>query len=68
MTNTSAASKLGPNVIILRGRAEMAAQQNTEAHNSADALTPELLAAAAQIDSSTLHEAAGRIGSLPSAI
>lgn len=33
-----------------------------------DALTPELLAAAAQIDSSTLHEAAGRIGALPSAI
>ena len=32
------------------------------------ALTPELLAEAAKIASSTLHEAAGRIGALPSAI
>lgn len=31
-------------------------------------LTPELLAEAAKIASSTLHEAAGRIGALPSAI
>ncbi len=31
-------------------------------------LTPELLAQAAKIASSTLHEAAGRIGALPSAI
>lgn len=36
--------------------------------NLSAALTSELLAAAAQIDSSTLHEAAGRIGSLTSAI
>jgi 4-hydroxy-4-methyl-2-oxoglutarate aldolase len=39
-----------------------------ESEKLGGALTPGLLAAAAQIDSSTLHEAAGRIGSLPSEI
>jgi 4-hydroxy-4-methyl-2-oxoglutarate aldolase len=34
----------------------------------ADELTPELIAEAAKIASSTLHEAAGRIGALPAAI
>ncbi|MEH6755869.1 MAG: hypothetical protein V7788_17135, partial [Alphaproteobacteria bacterium] len=63
MTNARSASKLTANVIIFGGRAEMAAQDNSDA-----VLTAELLAAAAQIDSSTMHEAAGRIGSLPSAI
>jgi len=63
MTNARSASKLTTNVIIFRGRAEMAAQDNSDA-----ALTAELLAAAAQIDSSTMHEAAGRIGALSSAI
>ena len=33
-----------------------------------DELTPEILAQAARIDSSTIHEAAGRIGALPAAI
>ena len=62
MTNARCASKLITNDIIFGGRAEMAAEQNS------DTLTPELLAEAAAIDTSTMHEAAGRIGALHSAI
>jgi 4-hydroxy-4-methyl-2-oxoglutarate aldolase len=38
------------------------------AADDADALTPEILAEVAQLATSTIHEAAGRIGALPAAI
>ncbi len=60
MTNAGAASKLVPTISSSGTPSKWPEPKKTP--------SPELLAAAAQVDSSTLHEAAGRIGSLPSAI